>query len=147
MLQGKSILGVTALATVALFTPVLETTEEQCIAPVSGTIRWVDPTTWEAITDAGHEPTGIASVELMANRVRIHHDFTATKVSSVQVTPDEAFASVAVRTGASVGLTYTDVFFYLPATGSTPVNPALLTKAGANVWVTGIFWDECEVVE
>jgi len=109
---------------------------------ISGTIRWVNSTTWEPVADAGHTPTGITSVTVLSDRVRVNYDFTAEKVSSFQATPDEAFASADVRVGASVGLTYADIFFYMPAYGSTPVNPALLSKAGANVWLTG--WFEVE---
>lgn len=106
---------------------------------VSGTIRWVNSTTWTVLDDAGHTPTGIASVQVMADRVRVNYTFTAEKVSSFQATPDESFASADVRVGASVGLSYTDVFFYMPSYGASPVPPKLLSKAGANVWLTGWF--------
>lgn len=110
---------------------------------ISGTMRWVSPTEWATICDDGHEPTGIARVERRADRVRVHYDFTASKVGSLQVTPDEQFASASVRVGASVGLSYADVFFYM--SGTAPVDPALLTKKSANVWLTGHFLVECEV--
>lgn len=112
------------------------------IPDVSGTIRWVNNTTWTVLNDAGHTPEGIASVQMMTDRVRVHFTFTATKVSSFQATPDEAFASADVRVGASVSYAYADIYFYMPASGSTPVNPALLSKAGANVWLTGWFITE-----
>lgn len=103
---------------------------------LSGTIRWVNSTTWVALDDAGHQPTGIDSVELLSNRVRVHYETDIEKVGSCQVTPDEAFASADVRVGASVGLEYLDVYFYMPSYGATPVPPSLLSKAGANVWIT-----------
>ncbi len=93
---------------------------------------------WYAITDAGHAPQGIASVQTLADRVRVHYSFTPTQITSVQATPDDQFSAAAVRLGVSVGLTYLDVFFYL-GTSQTPVNPALLTRANANVWLTGWF--------
>jgi hypothetical protein len=138
--------GVTALALVFTTTPL--TTDTTCatettspvdsMAMVSGTIRWVSSTQWIVLDDAGHTPTGISSVTLLPDRVRVNYNFTATKVSSLQVTPDEAFSSASVRVGASVGLTYADIYFYM-GTSQTPVNPALLSKSGANVWLTGFF--------
>lgn len=109
---------------------------------VSGTIRWVNSTTWTVLNDTGHTPTGISSVQLLPAAVRVNYDFTATKVSSCQVTPDEGFTSIDVRVGASVGFTKLDVYFYTLAGGSTPVNPATLNKANANVWITCWFEGE-----
>ena len=108
---------------------------------ISGTIRWINSSTWVALDNAGHRPIGIASVQVMSDRVRVHYDFTAGHVSSVQVTPDEGFASAGVRVGASVGFTYMDIYFYM-GTSSTPVNPTLLSKSGANVWITGTFFSD-----
>ncbi|MBT2484850.1 MULTISPECIES: hypothetical protein [unclassified Microbacterium] len=105
---------------------------------ISGTIRRVSATAWQAINDAGHTSTGIASVELKLDRLRVHYTFTAAKVSSFHATPDEQFTAANVRVGASVGLAYADIFFYM-GTSVTPVNPALLSKENANVWLTGWF--------
>jgi hypothetical protein len=103
---------------------------------VSGTIRWVNSTTWVALDDAGHEPLGIESVTVFPSFVRVDYDFTADKVGSCQVTPDESFAQSDVRVGTSVGVDYLDVFYFMPSYGSTPVPPSLLSKAAANVWIT-----------
>jgi hypothetical protein len=108
------------------------------MAMVSGTVRWVNSSTWVALDDAGHTPTGIASVEVTSSYVKINHDFTASKISSFQATVDEAFASAHVTVGASVGYNYTILRFYMPGS-SAPVNPTLLSKFGANVWLTGFF--------
>lgn len=113
---------------------------------LSGTIRRVSASAWDVVDDAGHCSRGIASVELRADRVRVHHDFTAWKVSSLQATPDDAFSASNVRVGASVGYAYTDIYFYMGAS-SAPVSPALLSKAGANVWLTGWFEQSPEQVD
>jgi len=107
-------------------------------AEVAGTIRWVSSTSWAALDDAGHTPVGIDSVAVLPDRVRVYYDFTATKVHALHVTPDEAFTSASVRCGASVGLLYADVFCYMPGS-TTPVDPALLTKPGGNIWISGTF--------
>ena len=104
---------------------------------LSGSIRLYSGS-WATISDAGHTPTGFGQIETLADRVRVHYDFPVTSVSSVQVTPDEAFTAAGVRLGASVGLNHVDILFYM-GTSQTPVNPALLTRAGANVWITGFF--------
>lgn len=103
---------------------------------IGGTIRWTSATTWTVLNDAGHMSEGIASVQPLADRVRVTYTECGDRVRDMQVTPDEQFASASVRVGASVGLCHADVFFYMGAS-STPVNPALLTKAGANVWISG----------
>lgn len=116
-----------------------------CAQWLSGTIHWTSPISWATIDDATHQSTGIASVETYSDHVRINYTFVASKVSSVQVTPDEAFASADVRVGASVGLDHLDLYFFMPSYGTAPVPPGLLTKSGANIWITGLF-DLCPVV-
>lgn len=101
---------------------------------VMGTIRWTSSTSWVALTDAGHQPQGIASVQVLPSRVRVYYETAVSKVGVCSVTPDEGFAATNVRVGASVGLSYLDVFFY-QGTSSTPLSPATLSKRGANVWV------------
>lgn len=102
---------------------------------VCGTVAWSNTPAihWATIDDAGHGPSGIASVETTTTYVRVHFTFTATRVGSCAVTPDEAFARD-VRTGASVGVSYLDIYFWM-GTNTVPTNPALLSRAGANVWI------------
>lgn len=104
---------------------------------LSGTIRH-SVTGWYVINDAAHQPTGFGTIETLPDRVRVWYATPVAKVGSVQVTPDESFTAAGVRVGASVGLERMDVFFYM-GTSQTPVNPAQLTRANANVWVTGWF--------
>lgn len=103
---------------------------------VCGTIRWASATSWTTIEDSAHHASGIDSVQVFTDHLRVNYGFTATTVASMQVTPDESFTAAGVRVGASVGLDHADLYFYMGAS-QTPVNPALLTRAGANVWITG----------
>lgn len=105
---------------------------------ISGTVRYVNKTTWVVIQDDYHQPSGFGRVEVRSDRLRVYYTFTAQHVSSMQVTPDDAFAAAGVRMGASVGLGYVDIFFYMGAS-SKPVGPGLLSRKGANVWITGVF--------
>jgi len=108
---------------------------------VSCTIQRVNSTTWAVINNTAHRPLGVLSVVLYSTYVRVNYDFTAVHVSSVQVTPDESFAAPDVRVGTSVGLSYMNIYFYM-GTSSTPVDPSLLSTAGANVWITGTFFSD-----
>lgn len=104
---------------------------------LSGTIRHAS-TGWYAINNASHTPTGIGTIDTLPDRVRVWFAFAPSSISSLQATPDESFTAAGVRVGASVGLEYVDVFFYM-GTSQTPVDPRLLTRANANVWLTGWF--------
>lgn len=106
---------------------------------VGACLRRKSLTEWCVLDDAGHAPVGVGRVEIVGkNRVRVHYDFTAEKVVTFTVTPDEQFAAANVRCGASVGCAYADIFFYMGAS-QTPVDPGLLSRAGANIWVHGLF--------
>lgn len=102
-------------------------------------IRRVNATTWEFIDDGNHVPVGVSSISMTSTYVLITGNFVGKAVASCSVTPDETFSQAAVRVGASVGLSTIRVYFYMGAAGSAPVNPGLLSAAGANVWVYGVW--------
>lgn len=105
---------------------------------VLGTIRYIDATTWGVVNTNNHSPTGIASVQYFTDRLRVNYSFTASNVGSLIFCPDETIAAVAgIRMGASVGLTYADVYIYTTAGGSTPINPNTLSNVSGNIWVIG----------
>ncbi|MFS3128667.1 hypothetical protein ACLM5J_09705 [Nocardioides sp. Bht2] len=59
---------------------------------------------WAWINDAGHVPTGVTlTVSPTTNAIVINFNATASKVSSLHVTPDETLAAMGVRAGSSVG--------------------------------------------
>lgn len=59
---------------------------------------------WAWINDAGHVPTGVTpTVTADSTSIYINFGATASKVSSLQVTPDETLTSMGVRAGVSVG--------------------------------------------
>lgn len=105
---------------------------------IAGTIRRLSSKSWGVIDDGVHQPIGIGRVELRKDRVRVFYDFRATTIGSVDVTVDDTFAAAGLRAGASVGTTFLDIKFYM-GTSTKPVNPALLTRAGGNIWITGSF--------
>lgn len=122
--------------------PVVSTSPGTGVRFVGGTLRRVSSTSWEVLNDAGHAPVGIASVSIVGgDRLRVTYNFTASKVVTFSVTPDDAFAGIAnvLKMGPSVGLSYTDIYLYLGATTTTPVDPGALSTPGANLWISGIF--------
>jgi len=108
------------------------------IEQVGGSVRWVSKASWGFVDNASHTPYGVSRVEVRADRVRIHFPFAASQVRDFSATVDEAFASSGVRVGASVNLSYADVFFYM-GTSTKAVDPRKLSKANANVWFSGSF--------
>lgn len=108
------------------------------------TIRRTSLTTWEIVSDSDHEPLNAASVAIVTSGsqkfLRLTYAFTAAKIHSSHVTLDEGFAACvpAIRVGQSVGMTHMDIYLY-EGTSSAPVDPGLYSKAGANLWVSGLF--------
>ena len=70
---------------------------------VAGALRKTDGE-WGLIHDSGHTPSGIESVTDRGADLRIHYGFTAKKVVSLVVVPDETYAVLGYSFGASVGL-------------------------------------------
>lgn len=67
-------------------------------------------TGWQLINDAVHTPTGFTGItELAGGQLRIDHNFGATAVSSMVITPDETFSKLGLEAGASVGLNSSDI--------------------------------------
>lgn len=97
---------------------------------------------WEILADAGHSPSGVTGVVTHPTYLELVHATTALKVSSLQVTPDEAFAARGLRVGASVGLATTRLFLYtaLPTGGGAvpPADPAAVVASSGNLWVTAL---------
>lgn len=96
---------------------------------------------WQILADAGHSPSGITGLIQRADRLELTHATTALRVSSFQVTPDEAFAARGLRVGASVGLATTRLYLYslLPVSGVAvpPSSPATVIEPSGNLWITG----------
>lgn len=106
---------------------------------IAGTLRYVNATTWEMVEDAGHRPTGVASVEYSATRLRVNFNFTASRVVTFIASPDETIATIGgIRMGSSVGTSFADIYIYSSAGGATPVNPNTLSNTSGNIWIYGV---------
>lgn len=115
------------------------------LVAVGGTIRRCLPASaswasWELLVDEHHKPVGFDRVEVVERRfLRLHYSTTFEQVVTAAVVPDEGFAAVPdFRVGPSVGCSYMDIYLYMGAS-QTPVDPGLFSKAGANLWVSGLF--------
>lgn len=97
---------------------------------------------WHILEDKGHRPTSITRVTTHANRLEIAHPINALRVSSMQVTPDEALAARGLRVGISAGLDLCFLYLYTappPTDGgpAKPANPATIAVPDGNLWITG----------
>lgn len=88
---------------------------------------------WGAIDDGAHQPIGVAKVETMPDRVRVHHAAPLTAIHGCSCDTDETYAKAGLAAGASVGLDYTDVFI-TDGTGKYR-DPATLAMSYSNVWL------------
>lgn len=59
---------------------------------------------FEFISDAGHVPVGVKNIVTTSTSITVNLSFTANRVGSVVVVPDETFAKAGYVFGASVGL-------------------------------------------
>lgn len=94
------------------------------------------------ISDSEHEPLGIASVTNDTTKITINYDFTATRVLSLVVTPDEIMADNGIFVGASVGTSLSNIYacknYYVNGyiTKSGGANPAYAVDASLSRGVT-----------
>lgn len=101
------------------YSPVKARTSTTTYRFVSGALRKTNGT-WRIIDDEGHTPSGITSVTDKGSYLRINYGFTAKKVSSLTVTPDESYNRLGYSFGASVGLSGSSIYISQrpqPATG------------------------------
>jgi hypothetical protein len=73
---------------------------------IVGCVLRNDGSGWAPMNDAGHRPVPSSGITVAAdfNSVDINYGFTASKVITSLVVPDEVFATQRVFVGASVGL-------------------------------------------
>jgi len=111
--------------------------EEDNLKTVAGTIR-NDGDGWEVITDSAHTPINVKDVTVENGAIKIEYDFTADKVVSLIVTPDETLMKEGYKSGSSVGLSHSYIF--IGKEGSTNyVNPNDLVSKRGNFWFQGVF--------
>lgn len=93
--------------------------------------------TFAVLDDTGHAPFGVAWVETLADRVRVHYTSPVYKLAAIQATSDETYVRAGIAAGVSGRLDAADVFF---AQGGARVMPSQACLAGSNVWLTGWSW-------
>lgn len=67
---------------------------------------------WAALNNSLHAPVGVESVTSNNESITINYSFTASKVVSLVVTPDETFSGMGLFCGSSVGLTSSVITVY-----------------------------------
>lgn len=88
------------------FASLFLTGEQNRSLRIVGCVLRNDGSGWAPLNDAGHRPVPSSGITVSAdvNSVDINYGFTASKVITSLVVPDEVFASQRVFVGASVGL-------------------------------------------
>lgn len=124
--DGRSVMDVVAARAVGT-TPV----------PVAGVIRNTG-SGWAFINNTGHKPLRFTSVVDMGTYLRVNFDQTFAQVGAVAVSPDEEFARVGYRAGASVGYAYLNLYMYDAA--GVLLTPAAVIAPTGNWWLTGTMW-------
>ena len=103
---------------------------------VSGAIRNNGSDSWEPIIDANHQTDmGVESILTGNTLIDINFNFTAKKIISFVITPDETYASDLISVGASVIPTKASVRLYKPEKNSV----------GARIFYNGTEWNTYNV--
>lgn len=95
---------------------------------------------WGVLSDSGHTPIGIQDVTPLSTSLRINYNFQASSVIGWSMALGNSYARSpsGLRIGWSIGTSYAEAFFYPDSSGTTPVDPMLISVAGG-FWVSGQF--------
>ena len=93
---------------------------------------------WYIISDSDHHPKGVTSVAMHSDHITLNYDFTAKEVHTFVTVVDETYILSDLLVGASVGMTFADIYFKRVGTAGW-LNPASLTETYGNVNVLGVF--------
>ncbi|UXE04786.1 minor tail protein [Arthrobacter phage Shambre1] len=81
-------------------------------------IRFSDVTgKFEFISDTGHYPSGVSSIETYSDRIVVNYSFTANQVITAATVPDETLARQGYNMGPSVGTS--SMTIYVGQAGAT----------------------------
>lgn len=87
---------------------------------------------WYILDNSDHMPLHLNSVSVTTTKINVGWDFTADKVISLTISPDEVYAPMGVIGGASVG--FSTAYFKF----NQPINTLCLP--GSNFFVNGKMW-------
>lgn len=79
---------------------------------VAGVLKADGAGNWSVIDDAGHSPMFTGTISIVSGKIRIGYDFTANKIKSFILAPDDILAAQGLLVGGDVGLSYANVAFY-----------------------------------
>jgi hypothetical protein len=82
-------------------------------------------TGFKIIDDNEHDPLGISSISNDNDKIVLNYDFTASRVLSLVITPDETMSKNGIIAGGSVGLALTNIYVYKQYSAT-----AKITKSG-----------------
>lgn len=135
-MNRRSMLAAMALPLVAPL-PAMKAAAMPTAVSVAGVLRNVGAG-WSLLNNSTHAPYRFTTVTDMGAYLRVNFDQTFAKVGAVAVSPDEEFARVGYRAGASVGLSYLNLYMYDSA--GLPLLPVDVVTPTGNWWLTGVMW-------
>jgi hypothetical protein len=93
---------------------------------------------FQFISDAGHYPSGVSSVVTYSDRIVINYSFTANRVISAAVTPDETLAQYGYTMGPSVGTSSMTIYVGQPGGFADYVTANGASVSSLNGFITGM---------
>lgn len=102
---------------------------------IGGVIRNNGASDW-VLYGGAHTPIHLSTVSADATKIRVTYDFTATAVCVGIVTPNQELIQDEILAGASVGLSYMDIYL---AQGGVELDPRAVNLTDGAIWIFGIF--------
>lgn len=110
------------------------------IVHVAGALRIFEDHKWNFIRDNLHEPINSKSVEVIDDHIRVNFTFTANKIGTLLVNVDEQYASLGMICGASIDLSYANIYCYVLNNGHMEkIRPEKMYMPGSNLFYSGDF--------
>lgn len=105
---------------------------------VAGVIR-CDPSdnTWYVEENVNHASTGIASVETLSDRLRVHYTFSAGYTVSFSASQDATYSQVGIIAGGAVGPASADILIGQNGAAITPLEACAYPTG--NFFIFGMF--------
>ena len=107
---------------------------------VAGAIRCTGNQGWFAISDDVHAPINIDRIEVKNGAIVVYYTFTASRIHTFIVTPDETFSKAGFFTGASVGRDRAVINISKVIDGRVVrIDPSEIESKVGNFWIYGLF--------
>ena len=115
---------------------------------VAGAFGPADTQGWSLINDDLHGPVNISRLEIKKGRIVVYFTFTASRIHTFMVTPDEAFSKAGISVGASVKKDRAEIYLTMLVDGrAVRIDPSEVKGRNAVFWFYGMFSKEAQKSE